>query len=261
LNAPVGIFDSGLGGLTIWNELVKLLPREQFFYLGDSINAPYGNKSTDEIIHLSEKNTEFLLNHNSKIIIVACNTATTQAIQHLREKYKTTQFVGVEPAVKPATMNTKTNCIGILATKGTLNSPHFHDTYSRFGNDIESVMQIGEGLVKLVEENRVESEESKKLLERYIAPMLEQNADQIVLGCTHYPFFKDIIQNLVPNNVQVIDSGEAVAKHTKRILTELNALAEKSFGSDRFYTTGLKEIMIELARRLQPTRAIAFNPL
>jgi glutamate racemase len=192
---------------------------------------------------------------------VACNTATTQAIQHLREKYKSTQFVGVEPAVKPATKNTKTNCIGILATKGTLNSPHFHDTYSRFGNDIESVMQIGEGLVKLVEENRVESEESKKLLERYIAPMLEQNADQIVLGCTHYPFFKDIIQNLVPTNIQVIDSGEAVAKHTKRILTELNALAEKSFGSDRFYTTGSKEIMIELARRLQPTRAIAVNPL
>ncbi len=223
---PIGLFDSGIGGTTIWREVNKILPNENTIYLADSKNAPYGQKSKDEIIHLSEKNVDFLLNKNSKIIVVACNTATTNAIDHLRSKYKT-PFIGLEPAIKPAAQLSKTGAIGVLATKGTIESELFQRSVKSFKNT-EIITQIGFNLVTLIESGKIDSNETKGLLKEYLNPMVEKNIDHLVLGCTHYPYLIPIIQQLIPNTIKIIDSGEAVAKQTNNILTSLNLLNTNS---------------------------------
>jgi len=236
-NAPIGIFDSGVGGTSIWKEIVSLLPLENTLYLSDSKNAPYGQKSKDEIIALSVKNTEFLLEKNSKIIVVACNTATTNAISYLREKYDV-PFIGIEPAIKPASFKTKTKTIGILATKGTLNSSLFEKTSSKIAKEIKIVEQVGKGLVELIESGKLISNETTLLLEKYIHPMLEEQIDCLVLGCTHYPYLIPQIQKITHNKIQIIDSGEAVAKQTKAILSKKNLLNTEINNSKKhhFYT-------------------------
>ena len=217
-SSPIGIFDSGVGGLSIWKEIVSLLPNEDTIYLADSKNAPYGEKSKQEIIQLCIKNTEFLLKKGCKIIVVACNTATTNAISYLRANYDV-PFIGIEPAIKPAALQTKTGAIGILATKGTLSSKLFHETSKKFTQNITVVEQVGEGLVPLIESGQIESEEMKKLLHNYLQPMLTKNIDHLVLGCSHYPFLLTEILKIMGSNVTIIDSGEAVAKQTKAILS------------------------------------------
>lgn len=219
---PIGLFDSGIGGTSIWKEVNKLLPNENTIYLADSKNAPYGQKSKDEIIFLSEKNVEFLLNKNTKLIVVACNTATTNAISHLRLKYKI-PFIGIEPAIKPAAKDSKTGVIGVLATKGTITSELFKEGVKSFKNT-RIIEQIGHNLVNLIEGGKINSTETKKLLETYVTPMLEQNIDHLVLGCTHYPYLTPILNEILPKEVQIIDSGKAVAKQTKKILTSLELL-------------------------------------
>ncbi|MGG6230192.1 glutamate racemase [Tenacibaculum sp. SDUM215027] len=224
---PIGIFDSGIGGTSIWKEIHQLLPEENTIYLSDSKNAPYGQKSTQEIVDLSIKNTEFLINNGAKIIVVACNTATTNAIQYLRRNYNI-PFIGIEPAIKPASLNTKTGTIGILATKGTLNSILFEETTSNLNEEINIIEQVGEGLVELIENGKIYSEEMTFLLKRYINPMLEQKCDYIVLGCTHYPYLLPQIQKITGDNVKIIDSGEAVAKQVKSILLQRDLLNNSS---------------------------------
>lgn len=223
---PIGIFDSGVGGTSIWREIKTLLPLEHTIYLSDSKNAPYGNKSKESIIDLSIKNTELLLNKKCKIIVVACNTATTNAIKILREKYDV-PFIGIEPAIKPAALKTKTNTIGILATKGTLNSELFEKTSNTINQKIIRKEIIGTGLVDLIESGKLHSEEMTQLLSSYIIPLLEQQADCLVLGCTHYPYLIPQIRKIVGDKIQIIDSGEAVARQTKAIL-EKNNLTNKS---------------------------------
>ena len=185
-NNPIGLFDSGIGGTSIWKEIHNLLPNENTIYLADSKNAPYGQKSKEEIIQLSYKNTEFLLNQNCKLIVVACNTATTNAIKELRDKYDI-PFIGIEPAIKPAATNSQTQKIGILATKGTLNSELFYKNVEKF-QDIKIIEQIGFGLVELIENGKINSAEMQDLLKQYLNPMIAQNIDYLVLGCSHYPF-------------------------------------------------------------------------
>ncbi|MGV3460076.1 MAG: glutamate racemase [Flavobacterium sp.] len=225
-NKPIGLFDSGIGGTSIWKEIHALLPNEDTLYLADSKNAPYGLKSKDEIIALSVKNTEYLLTQNCKMIVVACNTATTNAIKYLRENYTDVPFIGIEPAIKPAATSTKTQTIGILATKGTLNSDLFHKTVSTF-SDIKIIEQVGYNLVTLIEGGRLNSPETKELLEEYLQPMIAENIDYLVLGCSHYPYLLPQIKEILPSNVKIIDSGEAVARQTKSVL-ELNALLNTS---------------------------------
>jgi glutamate racemase len=220
---PIGIFDSGVGGTSIWKEIVNILPNENTIYLADSKNAPYGEKSKDEIIQLSIKNTEFLLKQNCKIIVVACNTATTNAIKTLRQKYDI-PFIGIEPAIKPAALSTKSNVVGILATKGTLNSELFESTSSLFKEKITIIETIGKGLVDLIETGKMNSPEMTILLASYLHPMLEQNVDCLVLGCTHYPYLIPQIRKIVGTKMQIIDSGLAVAKQTKAILEKNNLL-------------------------------------
>ncbi len=232
---PIGLFDSGIGGTSIWKEIHSLLPNENTIYLADSKNAPYGQKSKEEIIALSYKNTEYLLEQDAKIIVVACNTATTNAIKELRDKYKV-PFIGIEPAIKPAAFHTKTRTIGILATKGTLSSELFYKTVAGLQN-ITVVEQVGYNLVKLIEEGKLESDEIKELLREYLQPMMEANIDHLVLGCSHYPYLVPQIKEILPQSVKIIDSGEAVAKQTKAVLEQhslLNTTSAKS--SNTFYT-------------------------
>lgn len=220
---PIGVFDSGVGGTSVWKEIVKLLPHEKTIYLADSKNAPYGVKTREEIIALSEKNTEYLLSRNCKIIVVACNTATTNAIAHLRVKYNV-PFIGIEPAIKPAALHTKTNSIGILATKGTLSSELFAKTSDKFAKDVQVIEQVGTGLVELIEANQLDSEKTHQLLETYLQPMIEKEIDYLILGCTHYPYLIPQIKKILPKKVTIIDSGEAVARQTKNILDQNNLL-------------------------------------
>ena len=224
-NNPIGVFDSGVGGISIWKEIISLLPKENTIYLADSKNAPYGQKTKEEIIALSVKNTEYLLSKGCKIIVVACNTATTNAITYLRANYDV-PFIGIEPAIKPAALKTKTKHIGVLATKGTLNSELFSTTSGKFADDIEINEQIGEGLVPLIESGKINSKEMTVLLSEYINNLLEKNIDYLVLGCSHYPFLIPQIEKIVSNKVKIIDSGEAVAKQTKAILKQ-NKLLNK----------------------------------
>ena len=239
----IGIFDSGVGGTSIWKELHSLLPFENTIYLADSKHAPYGPKGRDRIIELCLKNTEYLLSQNCKLIIVACNTATTNAIKVLREHYKV-PFIGIEPAIKPAALNTKTNAIGILATKGTLSSELFHKTSSTFASNINVIEQIGEGIVELIESGKLNSEEMKALLKIYLKPILEAKIDYLVLGCTHYPYLIPTLNNILPKNVKIIDSGEAVAKQTKAVLEQHQLLnLENNKPKSTFFTNGNPEII------------------
>ncbi len=233
---PIGIFDSGIGGTSIWREIHRLMPNEDTIYLADSKNAPYGERPPQEIVELSRKNTRLLLELGCKIIVVACNTATTNAIRELRSEFDV-PFIGIEPAIKPAALNSNTQTIGILATKGTLSSELFNravDTY----HDTKIIEQIGHGLVQLIEEGKVDSPEMNALLHRYLDPMVEANIDYLVLGCSHYPYLIPAISAILPKHVRIIDSGEAVARQTRKILSEKKLLSTKSGSSNVFYSNG-----------------------
>ncbi|MFJ1378194.1 glutamate racemase [Capnocytophaga canimorsus] len=246
---PIGLFDSGVGGTTIWREITSLMPLENTLFLADSANAPYGIKSKEQIIALSEKNTEYLLEQNSKIIVVACNTATTNAIAHLRSKY-TVPFIGIEPAIKPAALQSRTKRVGVLATRGTLSSELFIKTSndSVRKNGILLVEQVGEGLVSLIESGALESEETFRLLQKYLQPMLLQGIDYLVLGCTHYPYLLPQIRQIVPKNIQIIDSGYAVAKQTRNVMAQHKLLQkENKHPQHRWITNGNIEILGQFA--------------
>ena len=243
---PIGIFDSGVGGTSIWKEIHTLLPNENTIYLADSINAPYGPKGKDAIIKLSIKNTEYLLSKNCKLIVVACNTATTNAIDYLRNTYNV-PFIGIEPAIKPAALQTKTNAIGILATKGTLSSALFSKTSGLFASNINVVEQVGEGIVEFIENGKLYSDEMKSLLKIYLQPMIDANIDYLVLGCTHYPYLMPLLVDLLPNNVKIIDSGEAVARQTKAVLKQHKLLnTQIPNPKSQFFTNGNPAVMQSL---------------
>lgn len=255
---PIGIFDSGVGGTSILKEIHALLPNENCIYLADSKNAPYGNKSKNEIISLSIKNTELLLSRGCKIIVVACNTATTNAIAHLRATYNVS-FIGIEPAIKPAALNTQTKTVGILATKGTLSSELFHETSDLYAHNIDVIEQVGDGIVPLIESGKLNSNEMKSLLESYINPMIERDIDHLVLGCTHYPYLIPILRKLLPKNVNIIDSGLAVARQTKAVLTKKNILTSSNEeGTIELFTNGNIDILNSLLDHKFSTSSLNF---
>ena len=233
-NQPIGIFDSGVGGITILNAIKKLLPNENIIYLSDNFNSPYGEKSSEQINYLSKKNTDWLLSKNCKLIVVACNTATTNSISYLRNLYDI-NFIGVEPAIKPAALNTKTGSIGVLATKGTLSSQLFYTTSNDYCDNINIIEKNGDGLVELIENGINSGNELQKLLNKYIQPMIKSNIDHLVLGCTHYPLIKESIEKILPDTVKILESSEAVAKQTKKILKENNLLNQLKSSKFEFY--------------------------
>ena len=243
---PIGIFDSGVGGTSIWKEIHSLIPNENTIYLADSKHAPYGNKSQEKIIELSIKNTELLLEKGCKLIVVACNTATTNAIKTLRESYPI-PFIGIEPAIKPAALQTKTKTVGVLATKGTLTSNLFHKTTNLFAEGITVIEQVGEGLVELIECGKTNSQEMKALLQIYTKPLIKANIDYLVLGCTHFPYLIPQLTDILPKHIKIIDSGEAVARQTKSVLEQFNLQNLKIINSkNQFYTNGNPEVMASL---------------
>ncbi|MFL1894075.1 glutamate racemase [Aquimarina sp. 2-A2] len=244
---PIGIFDSGIGGTSIWKAITTLLPNEDTIYLADSYYAPYGQRSKDEIVALSIKNTEKLIAMGAKMIVVACNTATTNAIEYLRTSYDV-PFIGIEPAIKPAALRTKTKNIGILATKGTLSSELFAKTSNKYSDTINIHEITGSGLVELIEEGSINSPEMEVLLHSYTDSFIEKNIDCLVLGCTHYPYLIPQLKKLLPDRIDIIDSGEAVARQTKAILNE-HTLLSKSASFERnyqFYTNGKVEPLTQV---------------
>lgn len=234
---PIGVFDSGVGGLSVLKEIIKVLPKENIIYYSDNANCPYGNKSQQEIINISSKIVDFLISKKVKLIVVACNTATASAIDFLRANYSI-PFVGMEPAVKPAALNSKTHKIGILATKGTLEGRLFKETSSKFADNSEVYIQVGDGLVEIVENGKIDSPDSIKLLESYISPMIENGIDQLVLGCTHYPFLIEQIQKITKNKIAILDPAPAVAKRTADLLNQfsLENIGEKDPKYNFYYS-------------------------
>lgn len=255
-NNPIGLFDSGIGGTSIWKAIHELMPNESTIYLADSINAPYGQKTKEEIIALSFKNTEFLLNQNVKLIVVACNTATTNAIKELRAAFDI-PFIGIEPAIKPAALRSKTDAIGVLATMGTINSELFHKAVLSYP-ETHIIEQIGHGLVQLIEEGKLESEEMTRLLHQYLQPMVAANIDHLVLGCTHYPYLIPQIKAIIPDNITIIDSGEAVAKQTKKSLESSIGLHDNSKPFHSFYTNITPDVLSNILNNQYKVELIDF---
>ena len=221
---PIGIFDSGIGGISILEKLKQLLPNENFIYLADNQNCPYGSKSKKEIISLSKKNCEKLIELNCKIIIIACNTSTTNSIKKLREIIAI-PIIGIEPGLKPAIHYTKTKNIGILATEKTLGSKLFFETLNQ--NRIEDIHiheQIGYELVNLIEEGSHSKQNLYKILEKYLVPMINKKIDCLLLGCTHYNHIKDIIEEIIPVDIKIVDTIAPVNKRVLNILKSNNIL-------------------------------------
>ena len=243
---PIGIFDSGVGGTSIWKEIHQLLPQEQTIYLADSRNAPYGIKAQEEIIGLSLKNTEKLLEMDCKLIVVACNTATTNAIKVLRASYDA-PFIGIEPAIKPAALKSANKAVGILATRGTLSSELFAQTSELYTQDINVIEVEGNGLVELIESGKKEAPETRKLLENLLEPMLRAKIDYLVLGCSHYPYLIPLLKKILPEDVTIIDSGEAVARQTRAVLEKNDLLnSDENENIPKFFTNVNPGVLSEI---------------
>ena len=234
---PIAVFDSGVGGISVLRHIHELLPNEQLLYMADSKYAPYGNKSAAEIQERCFEITDFLIAKNAKAIVVACNTATAAAIDMMRAKYML-PIIGMEPAVKPAAEASVNGIIGVLATTGTLQSAQFAGLLESYGRNVKVITQACVGLVECVERGELDTPSTKALIRQYTAPLLAEGADTIVLGCTHYPFLKDAIREIVGGNISLIDTGAAVAKQLKHQLGEKGLLslnkknAEVSFNTN-----------------------------
>jgi glutamate racemase len=252
-NNPIGIFDSGVGGLSVWKELIKVLPNESMIYFADSDNCPYGHKSQDEIIALSKRIVDFFVAKKVKLIVVACNTATAAAINYLRKNYNI-PFVGMEPAVKPAALRTQKGKIGILATEGTLGGRLFIETSEKWANDINVEIHVGEGFVELVEKADFNSVESKQIVSKIIQPFLDKDIDQLVLACTHYPFLCDSIKEITKNKqIEIINPAPAVARQTRNLLIENKLISEIRNKPDYiFYSTGSLQTLNLLVKKINP---------
>jgi glutamate racemase len=234
---PIGIFDSGVGGLSVLREIHQLLPHENLIYVADSAHAPYGDKSKEFILERSTAIVEFFLSQKVKAIVVACNTATAAAVKELRGFYHL-PMVAMEPAVKPASEQTLTGVIGVLATSRTINSNNFQILFARFADKAQIIPQACPGLVDQVEKGDLDGVETVALVAQYVQPLLLKNVDVLVLGCTHYPFLKPVIQQISGVNVKVIDSGTAIAKRLHSLLLHHGLLSEgQRMGSVQFYSS------------------------
>jgi glutamate racemase len=227
-NKPIGVLDSGVGGITVLKHIHALLPQEPLLYFADSLYAPYGNKTEAEIQQRCIEIIDFLLTKDVKAIVIACNTATAAAVDLMREKYPLLPIIGMEPAVKPAAAASLNGVIGVLATIGTLKSAQFAALLESYGRNVKVITQGCIGLVECIERGELHHQSTYELLRQYCQPLLTEGADTIVLGCTHYPFVKELIQQIVGPGVTLIDTGEAVARQLQHRLIALNLLALNS---------------------------------
>jgi glutamate racemase len=248
--SPIGFFDSGVGGLSVWREVAALLPGEHTVYYADNAYCPYGTKSPAEIIDRSRQIMDFLLMHDCKMVVVACNTATAAAIDFLREHYAL-PFVGMEPAVKPAAVHSVSGVVGVLATRGTFNGRLYHEALTRFAPEVQIIEQPGDGLVELAEAGNTGGEEALALLRRYLRPMLDAGADHLVLGCTHYPFFIPAIRQIVGRRMTIIDPAPAVAQRVKSLLEQHHLLnTSGSEARHEFFSSGDRQVLRNLLSQI-----------
>ena len=227
----IGIFDSGVGGLSVFREIHKILPAERFIYYSDNAHCPYGEKSREYIIDRARAITSFMIGQGAEIIVVACNTATAAAISTLREEFPI-PFIGMEPAVKPAAQATRTGVVGVLATAGTLKATKYIDTREKWARNVKIVEHIGQGFVELVEKGMISGPEAEEVAERSVRPLIEAGADTIVLGCTHYPFLANTILKVSGRPVTLIDPAPAVAKHLHEVMEEKGLIHNDGFSMD-----------------------------
>jgi glutamate racemase len=238
-SSPIGIFDSGVGGLSVLRAIREQMPEEHVIYFGDQGHIPYGPRPLEQIRNFSEAITNFLLSHDAKIIVVACNAASAAALKYLREKFPHIQFVGMEPAVKPAAEQTQNGKVGVLATPATFQGALFASVVERFANGVELFQSTCPGLVQQIERGHLNGDETRRILEDALMPMMERNIDTVVLGCTHYPFVIPLIERIVGENVRVIDPAPSVAKQVRRLLEAGGMKSQESKrGEVTFYTSG-----------------------
>jgi len=251
--SPIGIFDSGVGGLSVLRAIRAQMPEESVIYFGDQGHIPYGPRPMEQIRNFCEAITEFLLEKNAKIIVVACNTASAAALKYLRDKFPDVQFVGMEPAVKPAAEQTSTGKVGVLATPATFQGALYASVVERFANGVELFQNTCNGLVQEIERGNLDGDETRRILEHALSPMLEKNIDTVVLGCTHYPFVIPLIERIVGDakRVRVIDPAPAVAKQVKRLLEAGGMKSPVSArGEVKFYTSGNSESLKSILPKL-----------
>lgn len=249
-NAIIGLFDSGVGGLSVWWEVMRRLPHHATLYLADSAHCPYGPRPPEEIRRFSLGIARFLTERGARLIVVACNTASAAALEALRAEFDV-PIVGMEPAVKPAAERTRTGHVGALATTGTVNGDLFRNTTARFASDVAVHVQVGEGLVERVEVGQADTPETEALLRQYLQPMLDAGVDQIALGCTHYSFLMPAIRRIVPEGVAVIDAAAAVARQVERVLMLEDITSdERCVAVHRVFTTGRPEVLAAMVRKL-----------
>ncbi len=261
-NAPIGIYDSGMGGLTVWREVRRALPEESLVFLGDGKNCPYGSRTREEIRRLADAAVARLVEEEGcKMVVVACNTATAAAIDQLRAKYAPMPLVGMEPAVKPACLATRSGVVGVLATERSLDGDLFRRTAARYGEGIEVVTAAGRGFVELVEADREDTPEAEACVREVVAEMLARGADQIVLGCTHYPFLLPVLQRVLAEHtdrtgrdVAIVDPSPAVARRAVQLLDAGRLRAEAGHRPEyRFLTfadESYRQRLIAKAERL-----------
>ena len=224
----VGFFDSGLGGLCILDAFKALCPHESTIYIADSKNCPYGNKPATEIVKLAESNTRRLLRRGCKMVVVACNTATAAAIDFLRERHPEVPFIGIEPAVKPAALRSKTGVVGVLATAGTFGGRLYNETKAKFAKDVTVIATVADEFVELVERKEISGAAAERVVRARIEPLLKAGCDKIVLGCTHFPHLKPLIEKICDGRAEVIDPSDAVARQAKRVLSARGLAAPAS---------------------------------
>lgn len=249
--SSIGVFDSGVGGLSVLKEIRSQMPAESMLYFGDQGHIPYGPRPMQQIRDFSEAITKFLLTQGAKIIVVACNTASAAALKYLRDTFPDVPFVGMEPAVKPAAEHTQTGKVGVLATPATFQGALYASVVERFANGVELFQDTCPGLVQQIEQGNLDGEETRSILEHALVPMLRRDIDTVVLGCTHYPFVIPLIQRIVGERVRVIDPAPAVARQVRRVLEARGIKNETNVQGDvKFYTSGDPEELISLLPRL-----------
>ncbi|MBQ9138518.1 MAG: glutamate racemase [Alistipes sp.] len=230
----IGVFDSGMGGLSVWQEIAIALPEESLIFFGDGLNCPYGSKSREQVLGYTVNGVEKLLAEGCKMIVIACNTATAVAIDYLRSHYPDVPFVGLEPAVKPAALSTKSGTVAVLATARSLEGELFQHTSALYADKVNIIKAVGEGFVELVERGEENTPQAFEAVRGVVEPLIAAGADRIVLGCTHYPFLRQTIERVIgERDVEVIDSGSAVSRRVAQLLDMYGLRAES--GSEPRY--------------------------
>lgn len=251
IKAPIAVFDSGVGGISVLQELIRLMPQENYYYYGDSANAPYGTKSLEEVRRLTIGHVDRFISEGAKGVVVACNTATSAAVRILRQKYEDVPIIGIEPALKPAVLSKKNPNVVVMATPMTIREEKFHNLMNRFTHMANILPLPCPGLMEYIEHGDIQSGELERFLEKLFDPFDKQKLDAVVLGCTHYPFVSRELKKVLGGNVALFDGGAGVARETKRRLQLKNLLSEdKEAGEIIFASSDTREEKIELCRRL-----------